>query len=151
MNLSELNQTIETKLEEVNRLIQEEGKKVLGEAFKEFFAANPAVKAIKWTQYTPYFNDGDPCEFSSNASYADILLGIPKEMVNSDNFYVNDEEDEVSTWVDTKGTSETKGIDEFLESLGNVKDRIYLAIFGDHTEVTAHVNGEFTVEEIDHD
>ena len=24
----------------------------------------PALKAIRWNQYTPYFNDGDPCTFS---------------------------------------------------------------------------------------
>ena len=24
------------------------------------------VKAVAWTQYTPYFNDGEPCEFSVN-------------------------------------------------------------------------------------
>jgi hypothetical protein len=32
-------------------------------AFAEQFAANPAVKCMIWTQYTPYFNDGDPCTF----------------------------------------------------------------------------------------
>lgn len=26
----------------------------------------PGVKALIWDQYTPYFNDGDPCEFSVN-------------------------------------------------------------------------------------
>lgn len=30
--------------------------------------AVPGVKAIKWSQYTPYFNDGDPCEFTTYLS-----------------------------------------------------------------------------------
>lgn len=32
-------------------------------AFARRFEANPAVKCAIWTQYTPYFNDGDPCTF----------------------------------------------------------------------------------------
>lgn len=32
-------------------------------AFAEQFKANPSVKCMVWTQYTPYFNDGDPCTF----------------------------------------------------------------------------------------
>ncbi|MFI8976937.1 hypothetical protein ACIGO9_28925 [Nocardia asteroides] len=30
--------------------------------------ALPNVKALRWEQYTPYFNDGDACEFSINES-----------------------------------------------------------------------------------
>lgn len=30
------------------------------------FDADPTVAAINWTQYTPYFNDGDPCEFGAH-------------------------------------------------------------------------------------
>ena len=33
---------------------------------KDFFKLVPLVKRIEWTQYTPYFNDGDSCEFSVN-------------------------------------------------------------------------------------
>ena len=32
------------------------------------FEKYPGVKNVRWTQYTPYFADGDPCEFSSSAS-----------------------------------------------------------------------------------
>lgn len=33
------------------------------EITKEFFKENPEVQCIFWRQYTPYFNDGEPCEF----------------------------------------------------------------------------------------
>lgn len=39
-------------------------------AFAEQFKANPTVKCMLWTQYTPYFNDGDPCTFGVNNEYA---------------------------------------------------------------------------------
>jgi len=32
-------------------------------AFASQFKSNPAVKCMVWTQYTPYFNDGEPCTF----------------------------------------------------------------------------------------
>mgnify|MGYP000573623665 CR=1 FL=1 len=32
-------------------------------AAQEIFEADPGVKGISWVQYTPYFNDGDPCTF----------------------------------------------------------------------------------------
>ena len=34
--------------------------------FTEFFALYPMVTTIRWTQFTPYFNDGEPCVFSVN-------------------------------------------------------------------------------------
>ena len=33
---------------------------------KVFFKDNPQVTAFVWTQYTPYFNDGEECTFSRN-------------------------------------------------------------------------------------
>jgi hypothetical protein len=38
-------------------------KMIMAEMFQSFFAAFPDVKTIHWTQYTPYFNDGDECTF----------------------------------------------------------------------------------------
>lgn len=38
-------------------------------AFAHFFKKFPQVTAIVWTQYTPYFNDGDPCEFGVHTKY----------------------------------------------------------------------------------
>lgn len=37
--------------------------KVLTAIAKEVFDLYPGVQAIGWSQYTPYFNDGDPCVF----------------------------------------------------------------------------------------
>lgn len=30
---------------------------------------DPTIGAVQWTQYTPYFNDGDPCTFSAYEVY----------------------------------------------------------------------------------
>src|SRR5689334_1109830 len=44
--------------------IKNEGQAALKAEFAGFFEKNPKVEAIRWTQYTPHFNDGDPCTFS---------------------------------------------------------------------------------------
>lgn len=63
-----------SKLEEIKKLREtvEAEKKVLNkkckesftEVVKEIFTTYPKLKSFAWRQYTPYFNDGEPCEFS---------------------------------------------------------------------------------------
>lgn len=36
------------------------------------FEKHPKVEGFSWRQYTPYFNDGDPCRFGVHADYPDI-------------------------------------------------------------------------------
>jgi len=42
------------------------------QGLQEVFNEEPSLQSISWTQYTPYFNDGDACEFSCNA-YPDAI------------------------------------------------------------------------------
>jgi hypothetical protein len=51
---------------EYDERISKEGQEILGGLFKEFFDAFPKAKAVVWTQYTPYFNDGGACTFRVN-------------------------------------------------------------------------------------
>lgn len=46
------------------------------------FDKHPKLEKFSWTQYTPYFCDGDVCEFSANTDY----------------FTINDNDDECSEW-----------------------------------------------------
>ena len=66
-NIMSAQESINQLVEEYNDTVKKLRKTVQGQisdAFKEFMDANPSVTHIVWTQYTPYFNDGDPCEFS---------------------------------------------------------------------------------------
>lgn len=40
--------------------------------FKDIFATAPNLKSVSWTQYTPYFNDGDTCYFSAHTDDLEI-------------------------------------------------------------------------------
>lgn len=57
-------QTLIKDINEAKAAFKEKGKEALKQSFKEFFDANPEVTSIGWTQYAPYFNDGEPCEFA---------------------------------------------------------------------------------------
>lgn len=54
------------QIKSINEQITAHGRDLLGKAFKEFFDRCPEVRAVVWTQYAPYFNDGDPCTFGVN-------------------------------------------------------------------------------------
>lgn len=68
--------TILERIKAEMALFDEKKKALIAELQKEFpvmfaeiFAQAPNLKSFGWTQYTPYFNDGDSCEFGTNFSY----------------------------------------------------------------------------------
>lgn len=132
-------------VENAKREVEAKAKSAVGALFKAFFAANPDIGALKWTQYTPYFNDGEPCEFSVNSDF-DVLLGkyvTPEE--DSD-----DDDDKVNEFIENYEL-EDKKIEAAISSLGRVVDEsIFLSAFGDHAKVIATPEG-FHVTEYDHD
>lgn len=125
------------------------------ETTKEFFEQNPLVNAILWNQYTPYFNDGEPCEF--RVGFA-TFTNSDGSMINwgeytgeeegvwtyGDDCY-NDEENEVPAEVNT---TLCDSFDRILQS-GEMED-VMLAMFGDHVTVIATREG-FEVAEFAHD
>lgn len=50
--------------DQYKKALSQNGKELMAEAFRTVFDENPNLIKIQWTQYTPYFNDGDPCIFS---------------------------------------------------------------------------------------
>jgi len=128
----------------------EELRKEAAEAMKPmliaFMKETPQVKAVKWTQYTPYFNDGDPCTFS----------------VNDPEFYFegDDQDDEgKSLWSLDRSdygpkpgqcSPETaKACAAFVQALGGMDDALE-TLFGDHCKVIVTADG-VEVDEYDHD
>jgi hypothetical protein len=60
---------LKTQLNALKAVMQENSKVLMKEAFREFFEKYDVVDNIFWTQYTPYFNDGESCEFSVGDVY----------------------------------------------------------------------------------
>lgn len=124
------------KVEALKNEARKEGKKALAAEFQKFFETYPLVESVRWTQYTPYFNDGDPCTFSRHS----MTLAMVEDP---------------DTFIDTWEMSKTDPLRDALDKLdgglsGNVVDEVFEMTFGDGVEVTATRNG-FEVEEYSHD
>ena len=59
-------QQLTKETEEFQKRIEQRGKELLLQATQELLQNNPQVRSLYWTQYTPYFNDGEPCYFRFN-------------------------------------------------------------------------------------
>jgi hypothetical protein len=72
------------KKADLEKQIKEEAKEVFANSAKEIFEKyGDKVGCFKWSQYTPYFNDGEPCEFGKH----DVWIFTPKDMKNGDMRY----------------------------------------------------------------
>ena len=61
-NFKELN----AQMEAARKEMQAKSTGFIEAAVQNFLDECPEVESVSWTQYTPYFNDGDACEFSVN-------------------------------------------------------------------------------------
>lgn len=124
---------------------QEHGRAAIGAAFKELLDRHPSVARVSWTQYTPYFNDGDVCRFSVHG-----LCVVPAD--NPD----DDEDYEFEIYRSAHYNSTPAGLtpeaaDEFLALWGKINNNdLMLATFGDHSRVVITREG-LEVESYDHD
>lgn len=62
--------------------MQNTSKGLVEQAVKMFLDACPEVTGVHWTQYTPYFNDGEACEFGVN-DYCFHILEEDEEIEES--------------------------------------------------------------------
>lgn len=137
-----------------NEKFQQEAQALLKTAFKEFFATNPAIKAVIWNQYSPYFNDGDECVFSVNMP---IFTNAEDEDIEDCRWedYEGDKEDifVLSEYDDEIGGEgwNKNSIDEISAIIqSNEMENVFHVMFGNHARVVATIDG-FDVEVLDHD
>lgn len=70
---------------EIRQQMQEEAKKVFKVGANELFERYPDMVSFSWRQYTPYFNDGEPCEFGVRTSSDSINITLRSE--DSEEYY----------------------------------------------------------------
>jgi len=109
---------------------------VLVRSFNSVFVKHPILESVRWTQYTPYFNDGDVCEFG----VYDIIVKITGV-----------------GYCDSCSTNNIATIKPIFDDI-NLIERNMLELklvmqiaFGDHTQITIDRNGKITQEVYEHD
>ena len=58
MDQKEINKILE-EFEASRKVMQAKLQEIFKEEVRDFFENNPDIKTILWTQYTPYWNDGE--------------------------------------------------------------------------------------------
>ena len=153
--MNAIEQLIE-QYEKAKKELQSKMKTEFNTLFKEFFEQNPEVTCVGWRQYTPYFNDGDACVFTSYAEYAFATNAQDYTSIQWGEYGGDDE----NVWIcdmdygDFNEEEIPEGVDKNLEALqrtlAKVPDEVYLELFGNHVVVYATREG-FEVEDYEHD
>lgn len=107
---------------------------------------------LHWKQYTPYFNDGEPCVFRVGEVF---LVGPPEDGEEE----VDWESDGIELWDGATKHYKDDNIPGFTkaqffalsEAWGSLPEDLLKRIFGDHTEITVNSDGTFECSEYDHD
>lgn len=98
---------INGELKEAHKVLKDNSKKTL-KLLEKLIKGTPEIEAVRWKQYTPGFNDGEPCEFSVmdlEIKFNPDFFPVDEEKRYKD----NGEEEETSDFVSTEE------IDSFFE------------------------------------
>lgn len=151
--MSQVLESIKTKL----AVIEEQKKAMVAELqtefpkiFEELFAKSKLIDSFSWTQYTPYFNDGETCEFHVYADYPEVngeniddvewydwKIKFPKYENEIDKTKVNVEECNI--------------VLEFIKAIESIPEEFMQGLFGDHAKVTIFRDGSVETDVYDHD
>lgn len=161
--ITELNEKMTAIKEEMRATAKESGTEIIQELFAPLFALG--ITSATWLQYTPYFNDGDSCEFGVRADEMDLGWPNLKGSVDEDDedssawsalYYLRKEIDSPKRQrlLDAGITVEfATEVDKVASAIGKVlhanEDMLEMA-FGDHVKVTVTPNG-LEVDEYEHD
>lgn len=93
-------------------------------AQEKVFKEHPHLESFSWTQFTPHYNDGDPCVFSARRGIIWLDGKGPYDEVDLDLHDLGEEDK--ARW---------GAVFEFLDGISNAD---FLAAFGDHCKVTLY-------------
>ncbi len=134
---------VKTELDKAHKDLGEKLQGLTKEGFKELFEARPDIEAVRWRQYTPYFNDGSPCTFSVNDTYVKFKGNTDEE---ADEEAYDYKDGFLDSWSVREDNSKTAAFEVVDDLFSQFDDDAMMAAFGDHVVVTATRDG-FDVEE----
>jgi hypothetical protein len=138
-----------------NRVAQKPGKELL--PLLDAILTLENVEAVRWTQYTPYFNDGEACLFGTGE--------VTVKLVDGDDTAGDEEDGYISTYEmfnDSRlgryndPSTVNPGFEDLYSAVQALTrefehfEDFLLEAFGDHAQVTATTEG-FDVAFYEHD
>lgn len=91
---------LKKKIADARKQMEETAKGLFKEMSHELFTENPQLVSYSWTQYTPYYYDGDECVFRCQGDYPTVTIQQDGDLLgydcNSGEFQVNGKELESS-------------------------------------------------------
>lgn len=157
--------TLKQQLDQAKADMQTHGRKAFLDCVQGFFVANPMAESVRWYQYTPYFNDGEPCEFTVGKVRLKILdsgtdwdICDAEELRRRADTNANRQDAAKHVWAIPADqlrilTQEENqlllGFRELASSVESNEDLLEI-VFGDHAKITV-TREQVTIEEFDHD
>lgn len=139
--------------QELAKKFQATAQELFKKTTKNFFDSVPEIKAFYWSQYTPYFNDGEECVFSVYDVYFTNTTDTDNIEWNEE--YEGEEENVFiyTGWNEQPDLSKEskERCDQIRTLIGSSEfEDVMRAMFGDHVKVIATAEG-FDVQEYNHD
>lgn len=151
--------------EDYEKICRDSGQHVIHELLSNALKSLNGIEAIRWKQYTPYFDDGNACVFGLQQVSVKLGENLTAEVFKGkEPRYVEDDIEEgfVSEWnlghfdeatnsfVMPEAAETLKSFLENLEQNLRVEEELLETVFGDHAQVT-YRKGDFFIEECEHD
>jgi len=129
--MSQLMSDLKAKIEEMRQEMVKEATSIMNVEFRKVFEEFPELQNFSWRQYTPGFNDGDPCYFTVDNG--------PESITINDNAHDNE------AWVEQAGERVNGILDPLIDGWqerdkGTNIDLLKQA-FGDNVTVTINRDG----------
>lgn len=140
---------LKNELKTLREEIKEKSKIIFKEASAELFKQHPTLKEFSWTQYTPYFNDGDACNFGVHNDEISFTTDDGEEEYWSGGGHYSTKDGRY-VHVPAGDTSHNRAGLSALEFLHHFDKDDYEALFGDHVRVVVTKDG-VTAQECSHD
>jgi hypothetical protein len=91
--LDKLFDELDAKLKAAQKEMQGHARPLIQASADAFFAVCPEIESVHWVQYTPYFNDGETCEFSVHSPCFQLQNDVEFNEYESSSIYTSNDLD----------------------------------------------------------
>jgi len=111
------------EIEKMKKAHMKELQTEFNDIVKQFFEECPKVQAVVWSQYTPYFNDGEECIFGMNEAHF-IVEGFDEDDLRNPYEYEDEKDFTVLVTPSYSGDTLVETIESYKKNLEgpNVSD-----------------------------